>query len=287
MIHKKICLIICIIALITPTSLNAQKRRGAQYAIVGDIGFSGGAGVSILSNSAVSSDKYITYERLDPDFSYGGLGSLSFVGNQPAFMVFTVSGEYVINSAVQFLNKINADGEGAIQYDKTINYQTSDLLALGKITYFFGKDADKPVYFEGGLKISTLRKVKETNTIDRPEFYLNTTGYDPAEKYNDSYQSLVFGFGRYGDYVSVGLRFSYALDDITNGKDFIINDGVYDNTAMNPNFTANYPDYSKTGYFCAEFHLALTLSVFEIGKASCGSMFLRPFPCYKNCEYYW
>ncbi|MBN1183828.1 MAG: hypothetical protein JXB49_16165 [Bacteroidales bacterium] len=287
MIHKKVYLIVFIIVIIFPSSLLAQRKRGAQYAIVGDIGLIGGAGISVFNNAAIKRDQFISYEKLDPDYSFGALASLSFVGAQPAFTLFTVSGEVISNTAIQFLNEIDTDGEGSLYYDKTINYNTIDLLGLGKITCFFGDNADKPVYFEGGLKISSLKRVKESNTIDDANFYSNTDGYDPSQKFKESYQSLVFGIGRYGDYVSVGLRFSYALDDITNGTDFMINDGLYNNTAINPNYLANYNDYSETNQFSIEFHLALTLSIFELGKASCGSMFLRPFPCYKNCEYYW
>lgn len=285
--QRKITLAVLIILFVLPVTILAQRKRGMQFAIAGDIGFTGGAGGAMFRNQVLLNDNNIAFGKIAPDYSYGGLGSFSYMANRPAFVFFTIGGEIISNTAIQHINDIDAIGDRTNVYKKSINYKSTDILILGKVTCFFGSNAERPVYFEGGVKYSKLKAVKEDNSMDHPDYYLHTDGYDPAEKYNDNYRSLVMGVGHYGDFVSIGLRGSYALDDVTNGIDFMINDGAYDNAAINTNYATEYSEYRKTGLFTIELHITVTLSFIEIGKASCGSYYTRLFPLYKNCEYYW
>lgn len=166
-----------------------------------DIGLKGGYGVNYLVNKNFSNDRGFS-QNLSFGHMYGGKVGVNFNENH----ALTVD---VVSSAFDQSFTYSKD-TNRTNYIRTIGFNALNFLVMYRKTL-------NASYFEIGPQYSMITKTRGSDN------FTQTKNVDISENLVKSYYSAVMGFGGYlmgteNFRVTIGLRFSYALNDIISEK---------------------------------------------------------------------
>ncbi|MES2592280.1 MAG: outer membrane beta-barrel protein [Bacteroidota bacterium] len=170
-----------------------------------DIGFKGGYGLNFLANKNFYNDRAFS-PNISFGYMYGGKIGINF--NQSHAVTLDVTSSLFQQS--YYYSLFNADSITRSEYKRKIMFNSLNVLLM------YRKASDGG-YFEVGPQFSTLSRARGTDG------FTQTANVDISENFVKSYYSAVMGFGGYlagtdNFRVTLGFRFSYALNDVISSE---------------------------------------------------------------------
>ena len=238
---KKINLLLLVILLST-FSYGQSRRSSVNWM---SLAIKAGGGISAMNNSDIGNDINTSLDFLSPIKTYGlrfGLTHGDYVGLSFEGLKTDFAQRYNISSPTA--------------YTKTTTFVARELAVFLRYTGDYG------FYAEFGPKITSLDSIVEDNSVTGNFFPTDNL----SEKYNMKYKSLILGVGfsamrTQRVTITLGVRGSYSLDDVTLDDYSIMNDGIY------------VPDYlpiAETRPFSLQIMAELNYFFAFWGDASCG-----------------
>lgn len=208
-------LLLAILFLTISINLQSQRRQDGTWM---NIAIKGSYGTTYLLNKNISDDGNIEMDLLSPSYSYGLRAGFTI-------SEFTsISVEAANSTYIQKYEMHNAGVFQDLHYTKSLQFEARDYAIFFRLTNYDG------VYFEIGPKLSWLKTLIVSNTID------STFTDITKEGFKDRTTSLVLGAGmavlKTRDdrlRLNVGLRMHITLDDVlTDVNKPPVKDGLYE-----------------------------------------------------------
>ena len=268
--------IIVILLLISANSF-AQRSANART-IFTNIGIKTSIGTSLITNKDIKTDEKVSYNQFALYYSYGLAASISYIGMKPKNTIFSIQGEFLRGNSSHNFSKIETDSK--LIYSKSINYTIDN-----KILILRYENTKKRIFIGIGLKNTLFATVKETNSINNPNFYSEKDNYNLVNFYHD-YNSLLLDFGVNISNLLISIRFTTPLLSINKDGKNQLYDGVYNNTDLNSSYSNKYAKNNNTYQFTAQLTLSYRIPFISFGRATSEH---DGFSIFKKVDknYYW
>jgi hypothetical protein len=129
--------------------------------------------------------------------------------------------------------------------------------------------------------------MKETNSISNSQFNIIVSGNQLKNGYQPFAKSMLLGTGLEFGFLRIGFRFAFPLDAITKTGYLPIQDGIYNDPILNPNYNTSYSSISGLKMTSIQFTLQIHFLAVAAGRCDLGKKGFQAFPLRFRKSYFW